>query len=72
MTPYQKLQHLILSKAAMRGEIELGEVTPENIDDLWDEYEERAKRTIAKAEAALELLQVDANVTKREELQCTD
>ena len=39
MTPYQKLQHLILSKAAMRGEIELGEVTPENIDDLWDEHE---------------------------------
>ena len=39
MTPYQKLQHLILSKAAKWDEIELGEVTPENIDDLWDEYE---------------------------------
>ena len=39
MTPYQKLQYLILSKAAKWDEIELGEVTPENIDDLWDEYE---------------------------------
>ena len=39
MTPYQKLQHLILSKAAKWDEIELGEVTPDNIDDLWDEYE---------------------------------
>ena len=40
MTPYQKLQYLILSKAAKwDDEIELGEVTPENIDDLWDEYE---------------------------------
>ena len=39
MTPYQKLQHLILSKAAKWDEIELGEVTPENIDDLWDKHE---------------------------------
>ena len=39
MTPYQKLQYLILSKAAKWDEIELGEVTPENIDDLWGEYE---------------------------------
>ena len=39
MTPYQKLQYLILSKAAKWDGIELGEVTPENIDDLWDDYE---------------------------------
>ena len=39
MTPYQKLQYLILSKAAKWDEIELGEVTPENIDDLWDKHE---------------------------------
>ena len=39
MTPYQKLQYLILSKAAEWDEIELGEVKSENIDDLWDEYE---------------------------------
>lgn len=41
MTPYQKLQHRILAKAAEWSEIELGEVTAENTDDLWNWYEDQ-------------------------------
>ncbi len=39
MTPQQKLKHLILNKSAEFGAIKLGEVTAENVDALYDEYE---------------------------------
>lgn len=39
MTPQQKLKHLILNKAAEFGAIEIGEVTAENVDELYDECE---------------------------------
>jgi len=49
MTPEQKIKHLIIASIAAREEVDMPVVTAENVDEVFDEFDEKYEDSVQEA-----------------------